>query len=135
MAKAASKKQEYLGTGRRKSSTARVRLREGTGLIWINGRRLEQYFVNLQHRKRILEPLELVEVLGKVDIRVRVQGGGMTGQADAIRLGIARALKQFNPEFHRPLRQAGMLTVDARVVERKKYGLHKARRATQFSKR
>ncbi len=135
MAKTASKKQEYLGTGRRKSSTARVRLREGTGLIWVNGRRLEDYFVNLQHRKRILEPLELVEVVGKVDIRVRVQGGGLTGQADAIRLGIARALKQFNPEFHPPLRQAGMLTVDARVVERKKYGLHKARRATQFSKR
>ncbi len=135
MAKTATKVQEYLGTGRRKSSTARVRLREGTGKIRINGRELEDYFPNLQHRKRILEPLELVEMQEKVDIRVRVRGGGMTGQADAVRLGIARALKAYNEEFHRPLRQAGMLTVDARVVERKKYGLHKARRATQFSKR
>ncbi len=135
MAKTATKVQEYLGTGRRKSSTARVRLREGTGRIRINGRSLEDYFPNLHHRKRVLEPLELVEVQDKVDIRVRVQGGGMTGQADAVRLGIARALKQYNEEFHRSLRQAGMLTVDARVVERKKYGFHKARRATQFSKR
>lgn len=126
---------EFLGTGRRKSSVARVRLRSGDGKITINGRPLEQYFPNVQQRQAAMAPLEMTGNHQSVDIVIRVGGGGPTGQADACKLGIARALKLFNPELEESLRDSGMLTRDGRMKERKKFGLHGARRGTQFSKR
>ena len=132
-----SKKPYHYGTGRRKSSVARVRLfPNGTGAITINGRDIDDYF-GLETLKLIVrQPLDTTDTLGKVDIVATVSGGGVTGQAGAIRHGIARALLQYDTENLRPiLKKAGLLTRDPRMKERKKYGLKKARRASQFSKR
>jgi small subunit ribosomal protein S9 len=126
---------DYLGTGRRKTSVARVRVRPGTGKITINDRTLEEYFHNLKQRNAVTAPLEQTGKLKELDIRVLVEGGGMTGQADACKLGIARALKKLDDTYTSGLRDTGMLTRDARMKERKKYGLRGARRGTQFSKR
>ena len=126
---------QYLGTGKRKTSVARVILRPGDGATWINGRTIENYFPRLIHRMAALAPLKTVDLLGQYDLRVRVHGGGPSGQAGAVRHGIARALVEVNPELRVPLKRAGFLTRDARQVERKKAGLHKARKAPQFSKR
>lgn len=125
----------YLGTGRRKTAVARVRLRSGTGQIMVNNRPYEQYFLTEQLRKTVEAPLVLVGKRTEVDVTIRVEGGGPSGQADACKLGIARALKQYLPEFETTLRGGGMLTRDSRMKERKKYGLRGARRGTQFSKR
>ena len=131
-----SKKQYQYGTGRRKSSVARVRLYEnGTGAITINGRDIDDYF-GLETLKLIVRPpLVSTDTVGKVDIICTVSGGGVTGQAGAIRHGISRALLSVNPEFRATLKAAGFLTRDPRMKERKKYGLKAARRAPQFSKR
>jgi small subunit ribosomal protein S9 len=126
---------QYLGTGKRKTSVARVILRPGDGTTWINGKPIEEYFPRLVHRVTALAPLRTTELLGQYDLRVRVHGGGPTGQAGAVRHGIARAIVEINPELRVPLKRAGYLTRDAREVERKKAGLHKARKAPQFSKR
>jgi small subunit ribosomal protein S9 len=126
---------QYLGTGKRKTSVARVILRPGTGKTWINGKDLETYFPRLTHRKMIMAPLETTELAAAYDLRVRVHGGGPSGQAGAVRHGIARALVEVNPDFRVTLKRQGFLTRDARQVERKKAGLHKARKAPQFSKR
>lgn len=123
-------------TGRRKEAIARVRLKAGTGNIIINDRTLDQYFGGREVAKMVLkQPLQLVELEGKVDIAVNVNGGGLLGQAGAIRHGIARAIAEYNTELRPPLKKAGMLTRDARAVERKKYGQPGARRRFQFSKR
>ena len=131
-----SKKKYYYGTGRRKSSVARVRVYEnGTGSIIINGREIDNYF-GLDTLKLIVnQPLVTTDLLGKVDIVVTVAGGGVSGQAGAIRHGLSRALLQLNPEYRATLKAAGYLTRDPRMKERKKYGLKAARRAPQFSKR
>ncbi len=121
--------------GRRKSSIVRVQLREGTGLMTLNGRPLENYFPNMAQRIRVLEPMRVTGVDGRYDVIARLEGGGLTGQSDALRLGIARALISVEPDLRPILKKAGMLTRDARAVERKKYGLKKARRAEQFTKR
>ena len=126
---------QYLGTGKRKTSVARVILRPGDGKTWINGRTLDEYFPRASHRTLVLSPLGVVEAEGTYDLRVRVHGGGVSGQAGAIRHGIARALVEADPELRVPLKRQGFLTRDARQVERKKAGLHKARKAPQFSKR
>ena len=126
---------QYLGTGKRKTSVARVILRPGDGTTWINGRTLEDYFPRATHRALALAPLDVAEARGTYDLRVRVHGGGVSGQAGAIRHGIARALVDSDPELRGPLKRQGFLTRDARQVERKKAGLHKARKAPQFSKR
>lgn len=125
----------YYGTGRRKSSVARVRLYEGSGKITINGRNIDEYF-GLETLKLIVrQPLGLTETTEKFDIVCNVGGGGVTGQAGAIRHGVSRALLLFNPDFRSALKKAGFLTRDPRMKERKKYGLKAARRAPQFSKR
>jgi small subunit ribosomal protein S9 len=121
--------------GRRKSSSARVFLTLGSGNIIVNGRPLDQFFGRETARMIVRQPLETADMASRVDVRVTVIGGGTSGQAGAIRHGIARALVEFNEELRRPLRKAGFLTRDSREVERKKVGLHKARRAPQFSKR
>jgi small subunit ribosomal protein S9 len=126
---------QYQGTGKRKTSVARVILRPGDGTTWINGRTLEEYFPRPTHRTTVMAPLRLAGAEGRYDLRVRVQGGGPTGQAGAVRHGIARALVEADPELRIPLKREGFLTRDARKVERKKAGLHKARKAPQFSKR
>ena len=126
---------DSLGTGRRKSSVARVRVREGQGNITINKRPLAEYFYNLQHRNAVLSPLVQTGVRDQVDVLIRVGGGGITGQADACKLGIARALKKYNTELEEVLRDGDLLTRDSRMKERKKPGLRGARRGTQFSKR
>jgi small subunit ribosomal protein S9 len=126
---------QYIGTGRRKSSVARVRLVPGTGKITINGRDIEEYIPFAALRMVVNQPLVATETTGSYDILVNVNGGGYTGQAGAIRHGIARALLQADPEFRPTLKRAGLLTRDARMKERKKYGLKGARRAPQFSKR
>jgi small subunit ribosomal protein S9 len=126
---------QYLGTGKRKTSVARVILRPGDGKTWINGKTLEEYFPRMIHRVAVLAPLKLTELEGQYDLRVRVHGGGPSGQAGAVRHGIARALVEVNPDFRVLLKRQGFLTRDARQVERKKAGLHKARKAPQFSKR
>jgi small subunit ribosomal protein S9 len=126
---------QYLGTGKRKTSVARVILRPGDGTTWINGKSIEAYFPRMVHRMIATAPLKTVGLEGQYDLRVRLHGGGPSGQAGAMRHGIARALVEVNPELRVPLRRAGFLTRDARVVERKKAGLHKARKAPQFSKR
>ena len=123
------------GTGRRKSSTARVFLRKGSGSITVNGRPLDEFFGRETARMIVRQPLELTQSTDKFDIVVTAAGGGTTGQAGAIRLGIARALVEYDETLKIELRKAGFMTRDAREVERKKVGLHKARRATQFSKR
>ena len=122
-------------TGRRKSSVARVRLYEGTGKITLNGRSMEDYFPQLALRLRVLEPLKAAELEGHYDIQAQIHGGGYTGQSDALRLGIARALVGVDIELRTQLKRQGLLRRDARRVERKKYGLRKARRAPQFTKR
>jgi small subunit ribosomal protein S9 len=126
---------QYLGTGRRKSSVARVRLVPGDGTIIINKRDVEDYVPFATLREIIKQPLVITETLGSYDILVNVDGGGYTGQAGAIRHGVARALLQVDPDFRAALKSAGLLTRDARMKERKKPGLKGARRAPQFSKR
>ena len=126
---------QYRGTGKRKTSVARVILRPGDGATWVNGRTLEEYFPRALHRSMVLAPLRIAGVEGTYDVRVRVHGGGPSGQAGAVRHGIARALVEADPELRVPLKREGFLTRDARQVERKKAGLHKARKAPQFSKR
>jgi small subunit ribosomal protein S9 len=121
--------------GRRKRSVVRVRLYDGTGQISLNGRSLEDYFPGMAQRIRVLEPIRTAGMEGRYDVAATLEGGGTTGQTDALRLGIARALVAVNPELRTPLKRAGMLSRDSRVVERKKYGLRKARRAPQFTKR
>ncbi|NII09767.1 30S ribosomal protein S9 [Oleiagrimonas sp. C23AA] len=123
------------GTGRRKTSAARVFLRKGEGKIIVNGKPLDEFFGRETSRMIVRQPLELTENVDTFDVKVTVVGGGITGQAGAIRLGIARALVEYDEALKTPLRRAGFMTRDAREVERKKVGLHKARRATQFSKR
>ncbi len=123
------------GTGRRKTSAARVFLTSGNGDISVNDRTLENFFGRETSRMVIRQPLEVTEMLEKVDIRITVKGGGSSGQAGAIRHGISRALVDYNEELRPALRSAGFLTRDARMVERKKVGLHKARKRPQFSKR
>ena len=122
-------------TGRRKSSVARVRLYEGSGQFSLNGRSLEEYFPQLALRLRVLEPLKISETEGRYDVHATIEGGGYTGQTDALRLGIARALVDIDNELRPALKKEGLLTRDARRVERKKYGLRKARRAPQYTKR
>ncbi|MET0027790.1 MAG: 30S ribosomal protein S9 [Candidatus Thiodiazotropha sp.] len=122
-------------TGRRKSSTARVFLTAGNGSITVNNRPLDEYFGRETARMVVRQPLEATETLDKVDIKVTVKGGGTTGQAGAIRHGISRALDAYDESLHTVLRRSGFLTRDARAVERKKVGLHKARKRPQFSKR
>jgi small subunit ribosomal protein S9 len=126
---------QYYGTGRRKSSTARVFLKAGSGNITVNNRTLDVYFGRETARMVVRQPLELTELLEKVDLLVTVKGGGTTGQAGAIRHGITRALMEYDESFRPALRAAGYVTRDARCVERKKVGLRKARRRPQFSKR
>ena len=123
-------------TGRRKEAVARVRLRPGTGVITCNGRPFEQYFPILTHRVVALEPLRLTQTAEVYDVDATLDGGGVSGQAGALRLGIARALNEIDTEAYRPaLKKAGFLTRDPRAKERKKYGLKKARKAPQYSKR
>jgi small subunit ribosomal protein S9 len=131
----AVKTSDFLGTGRRKTSVARVRVKPGAGKIAINGRTLDEYFCNVKQRIAVLSPLEQTGKRNELDIWVRVEGGGINGQADACKLGIARALKKIDDTLAPGLRDTGMLTRDARMKERKKYGLRGARRGTQFSKR
>ncbi|MCR9117174.1 MAG: 30S ribosomal protein S9 [bacterium] len=126
---------EALGTGRRKSSVARVRIRPGSGKVTVNKRPLEDYFATLSDQNDVLAPLKLLGKETEIDINVRVNGGGSTGQSGAIRMGLARALVGYDSEFFEPLRDSGFLTRDSRMKERKKPGLHGARRGTQFSKR
>jgi small subunit ribosomal protein S9 len=126
---------QYLGTGKRKTSVARVILRPGSGATWVNGKSLDDYFPRMVHRMLATSPFKTAGLDGQYDLRVRVHGGGPSGQAGAVRHGIARALCEVNPELRVPLKRAGFLTRDARQVERKKAGLHKARKAPQFSKR
>jgi small subunit ribosomal protein S9 len=126
---------QYYGTGRRKSSVARVRLVPGNGRIVINDREVDNYIPFAALIEVIKQPLNATETLGNYDVLVNVNGGGFTGQAGAIRHGIARALLQADPEYRGTLKRAGLLTRDARMKERKKYGLKGARRAPQFSKR
>jgi small subunit ribosomal protein S9 len=123
------------GTGRRKTSTARVHLRTGRGVIRVNDRPLDEYFGRETSRMIVRQPLEAVQMVDRFDIEVTVDGGGMTGQAGAIRHGLTRALIEFDESLRRQLRVAGFVTRDAREVERKKVGFRKARRGTQFSKR
>ncbi|WP_260294371.1 30S ribosomal protein S9 [Sedimenticola hydrogenitrophicus] len=122
-------------TGRRKSSAARVFLTTGSGNIVVNGRPLDEYFGRETARMVVRQPLQVADLLKNVDIKATVKGGGTTGQAGAIRLGIARALSEYDEGLHSPMRRAGFLTRDAREVERKKVGLHKARKRPQYSKR
>jgi small subunit ribosomal protein S9 len=126
---------QYQGTGKRKTSVARVILRPGDGKTWFNGKTIEEYFPRPVLRQVALAPLKVAGVEGRYDLRVRVHGGGPTVQAGAVRHGIARALVESDPELRIPLKREGFLTRDAREVERKKAGLHKARKAPQFSKR
>jgi len=126
---------QYQGTGKRKTSVARVILRPGDGQTWINGRTLEEYFPRQVLRTVATMPLRTAGVEGTFDIRARLHGGGPAGQAGALRHGIARALIEADPELRTVLKREGFLTRDARIVERKKAGLHKARKAPQFSKR
>ena len=128
-------KVQYQATGRRKSSVARVRMVPGTGKFEINGRNFAEYIPSAAVRLDVLQPLNITETSTQYDIIVNVCGGGISGQAGAIRLGISRALLLVSPDFRGPLKKAGMLTRDPRSTERKKYGLKKARRAPQFSKR
>jgi small subunit ribosomal protein S9 len=123
-------------TGRRKEAVARVRLVPGTGSWTVNGKALEEYFPNKLHQQLVNEPFVLTQLVGRYDVVARIHGGGITGQAGALRLGVSRALNQSDVEANRPsLKKAGMLTRDARIKERKKAGLKKARKAPQYSKR
>jgi len=126
---------QYQGTGKRKTSVARVILRPGDGSTWVNGRTIEEYFPRQALQTLATAPLRVAGVEGKFDLHARLHGGGPSGQAGALRHGIARALVEADPELRTVLKREGFLTRDARVVERKKAGLHKARKAPQFSKR
>lgn len=128
-------KLEYVSLGRRKKATARLRMHAGEGVITINNRPLENYFGHGMLKQIIMQPLNICDAVGQYKIDVNVRGGGLTGQADAIKLALARALEKVNPDNRQKLKPAGFLTRDARVKERKKYGLAGARRAYQFSKR
>ncbi len=127
--------EQYYGTGRRKTSSARVFIRRGQGQITVNRKPLDEFFGRETARMIVRQPLELLNMGEQFDINVTVKGGGTTGQAGAIRLGLARALMEYDETLRSPLRKAGFVTRDARAVERKKIGLHKARKATQYSKR
>ena len=131
----ASKKVVYYGTGRRKSSIARVRLVEGSGKITVNGKSIDEFFGAETLKVIVKQPLTVTNTLEKYDVVASVNGGGFSGQAGAIRLGVARALNEANAEFRPALKSNGFLTRDSRSKERKKYGLKKARKAPQFSKR
>jgi small subunit ribosomal protein S9 len=122
-------------TGRRKESVARVRFHDGSGQVTLNGKPLEAYFPSMATRMRVMEPLTLTQTQGRYDIDATLDGGGTTGQADALRLGISRGLVELDAELRPTLKKAGMLTRDSRIVESKKYGLRKARRAPQYTKR
>ena len=135
MPKASKEKIMFYGTGRRKSSIARVRLVEGTGVITINGKSIDEYFGPETLKVIVKQPLTITNTLSKYDVICKVVGGGYTGQAGAIRHGIARALNEANAEYRPELKSNGFLTRDPRMKERKKYGLKKARKAPQFSKR
>jgi small subunit ribosomal protein S9 len=126
---------QYQGTGKRKTSVARVIVRPGDGTWWINGRTLEEYFPRATQRTVASAPLRVAGVEGRFDIRARLHGGGVSGQAGALRHGLARALVEADPSLRAVLKREGFLTRDARIVERKKAGLHKARKAPQYSKR
>ena len=126
---------DALGTGRRKSSVARVRVRGGSGVITVNKKPLAEYFHNDQDRESVAQTLAAVQLSDKVDVLVRVDGGGTTGQSGAVRMGLARALVSYDESLHEPLRDGGFLTRDSRMKERKKPGLRGARRGVQFSKR
>jgi small subunit ribosomal protein S9 len=130
-----AKEQVFYATGRRKTSAARVFLKTGSGKITVNGKPLEQYMPTPTARMTVLVPFSVTDTRNQYDARITVAGGGVTGQSEAIRHGVARALITLNPEFRGALKKAGLLTRDSRMVERKKYGRHKARRSTQFSKR
>ena len=127
--------EQYYGTGRRKSSTARVFMKKGSGTITVNDRPLDEFFGRETACMIVRQPLEKLDLEGNFDINATVSGGGISGQAGAIRLGVSRALLEYDEELRSKLRAAGFLTRDAREVERKKVGLHKARKATQYSKR
>jgi small subunit ribosomal protein S9 len=131
----ATTQQNHYGTGRRKTATARVYLKPGTGRITVNDRSLDEFFGRETGRMIVRQPLEAVKLVSQFDIAVKVDGGGTTGQAGAIRHGITRALIEFDESLRKPLRDAGFVTRDAREVERKKVGRRKARRGTQYSKR
>ena len=131
----ASTQQNHYGTGRRKTATARVYLKPGSGRITVNDRSLDEFFGRETGRMIVRQPLEAVQLVNKFDIAVTVGGGGITGQAGAIRHGITRALIEYDESLRKPLRNAGFVTRDAREVERKKVGRRKARRGTQYSKR
>ena len=132
---AAAAEKMYYATGRRKTSSARVYMKPGKGLITINGKKSEDYLTRLQSRMVIVQPLDTVNMQGKFDLKVMVAGGGESGQAGAIRHGLTRALIAFSPELKDALKKAGFVTRDPRMVERKKYGKHGARRSGQYSKR
>ena len=121
--------------GRRKEAVARVRLRDGAGTLVLNGRPLEDFFPTMAIRMRVMEPMQVTQTQNRFDVDATLEGGGVNGQADALRLGIARALIEYDPELRPTLKKAGLLTRDARAVERKKYGLRKARKAKQYTKR
>jgi small subunit ribosomal protein S9 len=123
------------GTGRRKTAVARVRIREGTGQYIVNGQDCDEYFPLEVERMDVREPMKLTEMAGRIDVFVNVNGSGKLSQSGAVRLGLARALKEFRPDLEPKLRDGGLLTRDARMVERKKYGHKKARKSFQFSKR
>lgn len=127
--------EQYYSTGRRKSSSARVFLRPGEGNIMVNGRPLDIYFSRETSRMVVRQPLDVTDLHNKFDIHVTVKGGGITGQAGAVRHALSRALIEYDENLRSPLRRAGFVTRDAREVERKKIGLHKARKGTQYSKR
>lgn len=135
MAKAAQKEQYIYATGRRKTSAARVFLKPGSGKITVNGKELDKYMPTPTSRMTVVLPFALTDTKNQYDVRVTVVGGGTTGQSEAIRHGISRALTALNPNLRGTLKKAGLLTRDSRMVERKKYGKHGARRSTQFSKR
>lgn len=126
---------DALGTGRRKTSIARVRVRSGNGTITVNGRKFEEYFLTEKEQRQVTDTLDHVGQREAVNVLVRVKGGGVMGQAGAVRMGLARALCSYNEEHFQPLRDDGFLTRDSRMKERKKYGLRGARRGVQFSKR
>jgi small subunit ribosomal protein S9 len=127
--------ENYYGTGRRKTSVARVTIQDGTGKFTFNGKEINQYFPSPLMRMTVEKPFKVVNLEAKFDVVVNVQGSGLSAQADAVSLGISRALIKMDPELRPKLKKAGLLTRDARKVERKKYGLKKARRAEQFTKR
>lgn len=125
----------YYGTGRRKTSVSRVFLKQGKGEITINGKSLEDYFERMTARQIVMQPLVTIDQVGKFDLYITVKGGGKSGQAGAVRHGLARALEEFDSSFRPALKKAGFMTRDSRMVERKKYGKPKARKSDQYSKR